>query len=139
MFEILDSVQSIIGAATGGIAGAIGSILGFIENILQFGAAFTCQEDYSCPETEQWSLGKGIQDASDFGTNMADTAKSVIDAISAAGQSAGDSVSNVVDGISSSLSNFGGGCDVGDDEDGRDRWRRGRCRRCALSSFSFTL
>ena len=110
---ILDSVQSIIGAATGGIAGAIGSILGFIENILQFGAAFTCQEDYSCPETEQWSLGKGIQDASDFGTNMADTAKSVIDAISAAGQSAGDSVSNVVDGISSSLSNFGGGCDVG--------------------------
>ena len=29
----------------------------------------------------------------------------------------------------------GGGCDVGDDEDGRDRWRRGRCRRCALSFF----
>ena len=33
----------------------------------------------------------------------------------------------------------GGGCDVGDDEDGRDRWRRGRCRRCALSFFSFSL
>ena len=106
---ILDSVSSVIGAISGGVAGAVGAILGFIENILQFGAAFSCQEDYSCGETEEWSIGKGVQDISDFGSEMADTAKGIIDAVAGVGEAAG----GAVDGILAGFSQNGGSCDVG--------------------------
>ena len=106
---ILDSVSSVIGSIAGGVAGAVGAILGFIENILAFGAAFTCQEDYSCSETEQWSIGKGIADISEFGSEMADTAKGIIDSIAGVGGAAG----SAVDGILGSFSQNGGSCNVG--------------------------
>lgn len=111
---VLDSISSIIGSVAGAAAGAVGAILGFIENILKFGAAFKCQEDYSCSETEKWSIGKGIEDISDFGSDMADKAKEVIDAITGAGESAG----GAVDGILGSLSQNGGSCNVGPVESG---------------------
>tara|TARA_R100000030_G_scaffold100001_2_gene92089 strand:- start:1559 stop:4510 length:2952 start_codon:yes stop_codon:yes gene_type:complete len=106
---ILDSVSSVIGAIGGAAAGAVGAILGFIENILQFGAAFSCQEDYSCSETEEWSIGKGIESISEFGSEMADTAKGIIDSIAGVGEAAG----SAVDGILGSFSQNGGSCDVG--------------------------
>ena len=106
---ILDSVSSVIGSIASGAAGAVGAILGFIENILQFGAAFSCQEDYSCSETEEWSIGKGIESISEFGSEMADTAKGIIDSIAGVGGAAG----SAVDGILGSFSQNGGSCDVG--------------------------
>ena len=106
---ILDSVSSVIGSIASGAAGAVGAILGFIENILQFGAAFSCQEDYSCSETEEWSIGKGIESISEFGSEMADTAKGIIDSIAGVGGAAG----SAVDGILGSFSQNGGSCNVG--------------------------
>ena len=106
---ILDSVSSIIGSVASAASGVVGAILGFIENILQFGAAFSCQKDYSCAETEQWSLNIGIDDFSDFGSDMADTAQSIIDSISSGASAAGGAITGFLNGLSQN----GGDCNVG--------------------------
>lgn len=128
--SIVDTIQSTIGGIAGSLSGVVSSIIGAIENILAFGAAFPCQEDQSCPETEEWNLATGIEDANDLlaiGDNMSNLAKSVTDSVSgaaeaiqgagaaigAAGDDVANSVNNITSGITGALSQFGGGCDVG--------------------------
>ena len=127
---ILSSVTDIIGNIAGGVSGIVGAVIGFIENILAFGAAFTCQEDYSCAETEEWSIDKGLSDANDILsapanlqsiaknvtsqiTDSVETLQGVGDQVRQAGENAVDSANSVVDSVKNTLSQFGGGCNVG--------------------------
>lgn len=127
---ILSSVTDIIGNIAGGVSGIVGAVIGFIENILAFGAAFTCQEDYSCGETEEWSIDKGLSDANDIlsaPANLQSIAKSVTSQITdsvetlqgvgeqvrEAGENAVDSAKSVIDSVKNTLGQFGGGCNVG--------------------------
>ena len=127
---ILSSVQDIIGNIAGGVSGIVGAVIGFIENILAFGAAFTCQEDYSCGETEEWSIDKGLSDANDIlsaPANLQSIAKSVTSQITDsvetlqgvgeqvrdAAENAVDSANSIVDSVKNTLGQFGGGCNVG--------------------------
>jgi len=60
---ILGSIQGVLGAI-GSVGNIVNSVVGLIKNLLAFGAAFTCQEDHSCPEVEEWSIWKGVESAS---------------------------------------------------------------------------
>lgn len=127
---ILSSVTDIIGNIAGGVSSIVGAVIGFIENILAFGAAFTCQEDYSCAETEEWSIDKGLSDANDILnapanlqaiatsvtsqiTDTIQTVEGVGEQVREAGENAVDSAKSVIDGVKNTLSQFGGGCNVG--------------------------
>ena len=128
---ILSSVQDIIGNIAGGVSGIVGADIGFIENILAFGAAFTCQEDYSCGETEEWSIDKGLSDANDILsapanlqsiakgsvtsqiTDSVETLQGVGEQVREAGENAVDSAKSVIDSVKNTLGLVGGGCNVG--------------------------
>ena len=138
---LLGGIKGILGAAQG-ILGAIGSVgniinsvVGLIKNLLAFGAAFTCQEDPSCPEVEEWSIWKGVGEASSIlggigavggligqAKNIGDQVVGIADQISGSVQSgvdAVDSAVNFVKGAGSAVSDAvtgsfrSGACDAG--------------------------
>jgi hypothetical protein len=130
---ILGAVQGVLGAI-GSVGGIIDSVVGLIKNLLAFGAAFTCQEDPSCPEIEEWSIWKGVEGASSIlggigavsgligqAKNIGDQVVGIADQISGSVQSGVDAVDSAVnfvkgagsavsDAVKSSLS---AACDAG--------------------------
>ena len=116
---ILNSIQGVLGAI-GSVGNIVDSVVGLIKNLLAFGAAFTCQEDHSCPEVEEWSIWKGVESASSIlngiggvssligqAKKIGDDAKGIADQISGSvksGTAAVNSAVNFVKGAGSAVS-----------------------------------
>jgi hypothetical protein len=112
----IDSIISPISDLIGQVFSLTDDILSFIKNLLGF---FTCEEELSCPETEEWSIWKG-----EANKGPAPSLKNVINKAKNIAPSAKNSFNNAASGVSGAISNvsnsFSGAfqnalnsCDVG--------------------------
>jgi len=131
--SIVDSVQGVLGAI-GSASSIVDSVVGFIKDLLSFGGAFSCQEDHSCPEVEEWSIWKGAKSANELLSSfdsiegLIDQAKGIGDQVFSVASNVSGSILNVkesVNGVVKKVKNsgrdisdavqnsFSNGCDAG--------------------------